>query len=288
MRSRRFRLAAVALAAVAGLSVLAACGDGTGAASVSIRALQAAAQNTQQTESRQYSFTLSTRGGRRDIEIHGTAVAAGDGSRARATVDLGSLGTLEELVVDHDVYISVDGLGGVLAPLAKGKAWIKIDVDELAEYLPQMGGAGQANPGDQGLQALEGLSGDVERVGDDTVAGRHAVHYRAEIDDAKVADALPDPSSKAASALRKIGTVPADVWIDDHDRVVKLRFAMSGGALGGSGSGTVEMTLEVTAFGVPVDVQAPPADQVLDLTDMLGGAVGGILGGGSSGGGTQI
>ena len=46
--------------------------------------------------------------------------------------------------------------------------------------------------------------------------------------------------------------------------------------------------MEVTAFGVPVDVQAPPADQVLDLTDMLGGALGGILGGGSSGSGTRI
>ena len=30
----------------------------------------------------------------------------------------------------------------------------------------------------QGLEYLQGLSGDVVKVGDDTVAGQHATHYR--------------------------------------------------------------------------------------------------------------
>jgi hypothetical protein len=47
-----------------------------------------------------------------------------------------------------------------------------------------------------------------------------------------------------------------DVWIDDQDRVVKIQASPDGGA---------DITFEVTAFGVPVDVTAPPADDVIEF-----------------------
>ena len=117
----------------------------------------------------------------------------------------------------------------------------------------------------QGLEFLQGLSGDVTKIGDDTVAGEHATHYRASIDGAKVAAELPDASSDLAGKLAKLGATPADVWINDDDRVVKMHFAMDGGAFGGSG-GSAEFTMEITDFGVPVDVQAPPADETVDAS----------------------
>jgi hypothetical protein len=52
---------------------------------------------------------------------------------------------------------------------------------------------------------------------------------------------------------------PVDVWIDDQDRVVKLVASVPDGG---------DLTFEVTSFGVPVDVQAPPADQVEELPDL--------------------
>ena len=120
-----------------------------------------------------------------------------------------------------------------------------------------------------GLEYLQGLSGDVQKVGDDTVAGEHATHYRASIDYAKVAEKLPDTSAKARDELTKLGTVPADVWINDDDRVVKMQMAIDGGAFGGDG-GKIEMTMEITDFGVPVDVQAPPEDETVDLSSLGG------------------
>ena len=107
------------------------------------------------------------------------------------------------------------------------------------------------------------LSGDVEKLGDDTVAGEHATHYRAAIDYARLAEKLPD-SSEVRDKLPKLGTVPADVWIDDDDRVVKMHMTIDAGAFG-AGTGTAEMTMEITDFGVPVDVQAPPEDETVDL-----------------------
>ena len=80
---------------------------------------------------------------------------------------------------------------------------------------------------------MKDLTGGVETIGDDTVAGRHATHYRGSIDSAK----LPGGDD-----------TPVDVWIDDADRVVKMHLSI------GSPS-AAELTWEVTEFGVPVDVR---------------------------------
>src|SRR5262249_34421470 len=88
------------------------------------------------------------------------------------------------------------------------------------------------------LELLNELAGPVEAVGDDTIAGNHATHYRASL---KTHD----------------GDQPLDVWIDDHDRVVKLQASLPGE--------NHALTMEITEFGVPVDVVAPSQDEVTSL-----------------------
>jgi hypothetical protein len=150
-----------------------------------------------------------------------------------------------------------------------GKSWIAINLDALGQKTGTDFGAladqAQSSGPQQGLEYLQGLSGDVEKVGDDTVAGEHATHYRAQIDDAKVAQKLPEGATRDRVAT--LGVVPADVWIDDGDRVVKMQFAVDGSSFGESGA-RLQMTMEITDFGVPVDVQAPPPDQVTDFSTL--------------------
>jgi hypothetical protein len=62
--------------------------------------------------------------------------------------------------------------------------------------------------------------------------------------------------------------MPVDVWVDSDNRVVKMHISMSGGLLGGD-SGGLDMTTEITDFDVPVDVQAPPEDQVTDFSTLF-------------------
>jgi hypothetical protein len=156
-----------------------------------------------------------------------------------------------------------------LASKLGDKSWIAINLDELGQKTGTDFGAladqAQSSGPQQGLEYLQGLSGDVEKVGDDTVAGEHATHYRAQIDDAKVAQKLPEGATRDRVAT--LGVVPADVWIDDGDRVVKMQFAVDGSSFGESGA-RVQMTMEMTDFGVPVDVQAPPPDQVTDFSTL--------------------
>ena len=68
--------------------------------------------------------------------------------------------------------------------------------------------------------------------------------------------------------MRELGVVPADVWVDGQDRVVQVRLEIPGGAFGAD-VGTAEMTMQITGFDVPVNVDAPPADQVADIGDLI-------------------
>ncbi len=123
----------------------------------------------------------------------------------------------------------------------------------------------ETNSPNQGLEYLKGLSGDVQDLGREDVNGQPATHYRASIDYAKLLDKLPNASQQTRDALSKLGTVPADVWIDGQDRVVKMHMTMDASAFGG-GAGAAEVTMQLSDFGVPVDVQAPPADQTVDFS----------------------
>lgn len=264
------RAALVGLVVAFALAV-AACGGGGGSDAsgpeVSIKTLQAAASNSQAERSSRFTMDLVVDADGKSLTMHGEGAIAGDGKNGQVTMTVPSVGTIEERIVDGTLYMN---LGDLLGTALGGKQWVKVGLDDLAQHAGgQLGDlAGGSTGPQQGFEYLQGLSGEVTKVGDDTVAGEHATHYRASIDYAKVADKLP-ADSKAHEQLRTLGTVPADVWINDDDQVVKMQFAIDGSAFGGDG-GKVEMTIEITAYGVPVDVQAPPEDEVVDFSELTG------------------
>ncbi len=271
MRRRlAFGGAVVALALTA-----AACGGGGGGndAAVSIKTLQAAVSNTQAAPSSRFVMDMRLQGGGDAFSLQGEGVTTGDGKQLQATVTLPTVGTLEERVVDDTIYMNLGDFGPAAATLPDGKKWVRLSLDDLQARtgldFQQLLDQAKSNGPSQGLSYLQGLSGDVEKIGDDTIAGEHATHYRASIDYAKVAAKLPSSSAATADELAKLGTVPADVWIDDQDRVVKMHFTIDAGSTG-VGAGTAELTMEITDFGVPVDVQAPPADETTDLSSLSG------------------
>jgi hypothetical protein len=122
----------------------------------------------------------------------------------------------------------------------------------------------------QALEYLQSTSGNVEKLGEDTVNGASATHYRADIDYAKFADEkMPDATDAQRAKIAKLGKVPMDVWIDGNDRVVKLSFEMDGSSMGADGA-SIKMTMEITGYDVPLDVQTPPADEVISASDLQG------------------
>jgi len=271
---RRFAVLVLAL----GLPVaLAACGGGGGGAtqSLSVSALKAAAQNTQGVESAKFTATIKFDSPDEHYDLHATGATADDGSAARVDVDIPGIGAVQELLVDKSLYMSLDGLPVPQGLLPEGKRWLHVDLGGLASTLglnlDQLREQARNSTPTQGLEYLEGLSGDVEKIGDDTVNGAHATHYRASIDYSKIADQLPGLTDSMREQFAGLGTVPADVWIDDNDHVVKMHFMIDGSAFGREG--TAEMTMEMSDFGAPVDVAAPSPDEVVGIGDLVTNAL---------------
>jgi hypothetical protein len=267
------RRGALAGIVVAVAMTAAACGGGgssdASGAAVSIKTLQAAASNSQAAESSRFTMDMTVDVSGEPVTITVDGVMAGDGKTGQLEVAMPIVGNIEERIVDGVIYMNLGSFPGAPAEL-DGKQWVKLDLEQLKQQNGMFGdlaGQAESNSPKQGLEYLQGLSGDVQDLGQEDVGGRPATHYRASIDYSKVLDELPDASTETRDALGKLGTVPADVWIDDQDRVVKMHLTIDGGALGG-GSGTAELTMELSDFGVPVDVQAPPEDQTVDFSSL--------------------
>jgi hypothetical protein len=265
---RRGALAAIVVALA---MTAAACGGGGGSAgdaAISIETLQAAASNTQAAESSRFTMNMTFDVHGESLAITADGVMAGDGKNGQLTISMPLVGTLEERVVDGVAYMDLGGFPGLPAE-DEGK-WIKVDLAQLQGGMAgDLAAQADANSPQRGLEYLQGLSGDVQDLGQEDVNGVAATHYRASIDYAKVLDQLPNATEAERDAFAKLGTVPADVWIDGQDRIVKMHMTIDGSTFG-AGAGTGELTMELSDFGVPVDVQAPPADQTVDISELTG------------------
>jgi hypothetical protein len=197
-------------------------------------------------------------------------------------------GGLEMRVVDGVVYMKLPAsIGGLFGGSGGGDQWLSIT--------PKAGGGsnpfsnlGQSDP-TQVLGALERVSDDVKEVGTATVRGVETKHYTATIDFAKAID-----NAKIPKALRgkadglfgngaKLPAVPVDVYLDGdgHLRRMTLDMDLGSFATGASGASgvtlpTISMTLDLYDFGSPVSVQAPPANEIVQLPKL--GAMGGMGG----------
>ena len=80
-------------------------------------------------------------------------------------------------------------------------------------------------------------------------------------------------------------TIPVEVWVDGDGRVRKLSETIdmskaTGAAAAAAQAGAVNLTMEIYDYGTSVHIDAPPPDQVADITNALQGAT-------SSGSGTS-
>jgi hypothetical protein len=196
-------------------------------------------------------------------------------------------GSTEVRIVGGVFYMDLADLGDAASELGDGKRWLKLDLSGLTDMLGDSAVSSESSNPLDGLEALRGVSSDVTEVGTETVRGTETTHYRATIDLAKaLADAPPEARDGARDLLDRAGTptIPVDVWLDAQNRVRKYTMQVVGESNGSAGS-AVAVTYELYDFGAPVDVSAPPADEVADLGSLFEGMLDGFLGG--SGGSTS-
>jgi hypothetical protein len=178
---------------------------------------------------------------------------------------------IEEIVNGLVLYMHSDAL---TKGLPAGKTWLKLDLKaaagkqgvDIAQLQSLSGGGGDPT---QFLSYLA-KAGDVHKVGSEDVNGTPTTHYHATID----VDKLAGTAGRAASSVRQLEQVsglkklPTDIWIDDSQRVRRQTVAIDV-----KQPLPIKFSLQIDykRFGVPVDVQAPPADETVDYSAVAGG-----------------
>lgn len=203
-------------------------------------------------------------------------------------------GQTESRLVGGVLYTQVPA---ALAGQPGQKPWLKIT-------LPAGSASGTQDDPTQALSYLRGAARSIRKVGTEKVRDAQTTHYTAEIDLARLAaQATPSPAAgqpDPSTLLRRLlgrDTLPIEIWVDDQQRVRRLQTTLPVQQFSGTAtatpsaapgapvppsasadappatpsaagtpktSGVATSTEEFYDFGVAVDVQPPPADQVQD------------------------
>jgi hypothetical protein len=149
---------------------------------------------------------------------------------------------MRSLYIGRDSYLGVPYRGKTL--WQKSPDYEATGPDRFAP------GPGGARP-DEVLDLLRKSSKKVELLGNDEIRGVSADHYRAHIDEKSVGD---------DAELYEPNGLVIDVWIDDEGLLRRIRIPFGGA------EGPVEV-IDLYDFGVPVDIDAPPADEVISVEE---------------------
>lgn len=242
------------------LTLTAACGGSSGSTQTlsPAQAVKAASRTTAHATSSKLAFTSHTTFGGQDISLSGTGAfdyATHDGSLS-LTVPSALAGAIEERIVSGVVYVQLPTQPGI---------FYSVKVADLVGT-----SLGSSTDPASGLQALQGVSSDVTKVGTATVRGARTTHYTGTYDVPAALARLSGPAkqllTKALTATH-LKTVPFDAYVDDQGRMRKFVQTFMTTAKGQQVKSTT--TLELFDFGSPVTVTAPPPAQVKDGSALL-------------------
>lgn len=175
---------------------------------------------------------------------------------------------VEMRLVDGAMYMGSDG------------KWLKFDLKALApEQAKELDSLGSAPQGQNPADTAGSLSAskDLKKVGEETIDGQKTTHLAGTVtlDELKALSATSTPEAKDrqeknAKALEEQGikSLTMDIWIDEADQAKQVR------TRGQGTSGPMDITIKFKDINKPVEVSAPPADQIVDLAEMMKGSGG--------------
>lgn len=208
----------------------------------------------------------------------GTDVAVGSvRSKGQGQARFGAGGTSQVMTTDFigepmelrlvagKLYVKVPE--GSRDQVGAGKPWVEVAPDGTDPFSQVLGGslgqlAAQNDPAHTlGEVRAAGTIVSAERT---DLGGVAAEHYRVDLDLAKLGTDLP--AGLSTDAVGQLGgKFPVELWLDDAHRPLQIVLDLSP-ILKGADGASAKITTRYTEWGGPVDVQAPPPDQVGTLT----------------------
>ena len=268
------------------LVVLTACG---GADTLSIDAVAQAADKTAAQKSAKFdmSMQMTVPGVEEPVRLFATGAVDYVNEAARVDMDFGELaGAMGQsgggemkmsAIFDAPMMYMKLPAAAMQGGGAPPTPWVSIDLTKATGVdLGQLSQLSQ-NPADQ-LEMLRAASDSVEKRGEKEVRGVQTTHFHAVVNIRKSLDEglknLPEKDrEKTKRALEAIvaqsglDTIPVDVFLDDQGVLRRMVMDMEMAVGEASEKLRMVMTMDMFDFGTEVDVTAPPASQVTDITE---------------------
>ncbi|MFD4630021.1 hypothetical protein ACFVYR_16220 [Streptomyces sp. NPDC058284] len=292
MNSTTMRRAGLSIAVVAALTGLTACGSGDssdkaggsgkekGGINLSpIAALRSVEKSTDKADTARIDGS-TTMGSLTAMDMKGVmgwsdgitgnvTVTFTGGTQAQQMAQLGQT-KLDYRYLKNGFYAN---MGDKFAEQAGGgKHWLAYDYDTLAKM---SGAAGEAfqdqmqtSTPNQSVKMLL-ASGDVKRVGEESVRGTKATHYSGKVDMADFTAKNSNLDAGRKAELKKqfeqlgMDTETIDVWVDGDDLLVKKVEKAD------TKNGPFSQTAYYTDYGTPLSVEKPPASDTMSFKELL-------------------
>ena len=160
-------------------------------------------------------------------------------------------GDITMLVVDNAMYMKSKVFGA---------KYMKVSTGDKNSPLAQMG-LDSLDPTAMFDRFDDAVTGGTY-VGKETIDGTATDHYKLTVDTKALASAVPSTAAGAAGSLPASETI--DVWFDGDGRYKQMSTEVGGETV----------TESFSQWGEPVQVTAPPAGQVQDMTSLMNGQLG--------------
>ena len=186
------------------------------------------------------------------LKAQGDVAYHGKSPQMRMTMTMAQLGNgkMELRFVDGILYLNIPKV----TPAGK---FIRVDPQDKNNPLSKNFGSlsEQMNPLNSFAAMKKGVQ-KVRYVGHETVEGTPTDHYVVTVDSAALAKQMKQP--QATAALPKQLTY--NMWLDQQDLLRRTRFRVQG----------LTTQMDMTRWGEPVHVSAPPQSKVVDPSRISG------------------
>jgi hypothetical protein len=195
-------------------------------------------------------------------------------SNAQTNAAMAQMGRMEMRMTGMVAYLDM-GNSPQLKSALQGKQWMKIDFNNLAgvpmlsnfSFMKDIGKNNDPSVKLKGLLA----SPNLKKVGEEQRNGVQTLHFAGTLDMGAVAKASAGSgltqqdldSIESTSKAAGITSTTYDVWVDGNGLPVEIKFSEK------ATLGAVSGDVTYSDWGTPVTVSAPPADQTVDVAELL-------------------
>lgn len=271
---------AVALSAIAAALIVAGCGGSSSSGKAEGATTVRAAYVSSSGPGYQIAIRVTGNAGGHPVDVTGTGAfdQAAHAGRLALNVNPTTPGgddlQINAVILGEDLYVKVPA--SLAGKIPGGKPWVELNLSEVGKRAGIQGLSSLGETPGQALRSLRAAStGSVQNLGRRTIDGVSTTVSRATVDLSKVVGTLPASERQSASSaitsiekLTGLRYLPIEAWVDSSDNVRRIVLTENGHVAGQPFSENVQV--DFVKYGPQPVPAAPPADEVTNLTSLLG------------------